>query len=68
MKVTLVVVLDGNVRLSASAEVETLKDLGTLGKRITALPSGVKKTVPDLYTRKVTQVGVQKEKADAATA
>jgi hypothetical protein len=68
MKVTLEVVIEGNITLSASAEVKTLKDIATLGKRIAALPSGVKKAVPDLYASKVVKLHLPKEKADAASA
>ena len=61
MKVTLEVVLEGNVTLSASAEVETLADVGKLGKKLAELPAGVKKTVPDLYERKVEKLRLPKE-------
>ena len=61
MKVTLEIVLEGNVTLSASADIETLKDVGTLGKKLVALPTGVRKTVPDLYERKIEKLRLPKE-------
>lgn len=61
MKATLEVLIEGNVTLSASAEVVTLADVAKLGKKLAALPAGVKKTVPDLFTRKVEKLRLPKE-------
>lgn len=61
MKVTIEVILEGNVTLSASAEVATLADVGKLGKKLAELPGGVKRSVPDLYLRKVERLKLPKE-------
>lgn len=61
MKITLEIVLDGNMVLPVSAEVDTLSDLAKLGKKLAALPGNSNKLIPGTGERKVERLRFAKE-------
>jgi len=61
MKVTLEIVIEGNVTLDASAEVETFGDLRKLAAALQTKVAGVKKFLPDMSGKKVERVRIAKE-------
>jgi hypothetical protein len=61
MKVTLEVVLEGNMVLPVSADVETLANLQKLGTALAALPAGANKLMPGAKDRKVEKLRFAKE-------
>jgi hypothetical protein len=61
MKVTLTATLEGKVKLDATAEVITFRDLDKLGKKLQAQVAGVRKALPDMLDKPVEKVHVTTE-------
>jgi hypothetical protein len=59
VKANIEIVLDGNMRLPASCKCDTLKDVATLGSRITAMARNAKRLLPDLANTGVKSVTVK---------
>lgn len=61
MKVKIELILDGNLRLPVVQEVNTVADVGRLGRKLTDLPRNVKRTFPDLVNVAIKSVKLSAE-------
>lgn len=61
MKVTLVAILEGKVKMETSAEVKTFGDFSKLANKLTGNVRGVRKALPDMFNKDVESVKVVTE-------
>ena len=59
MKANIEVILEGNMRLPASCKLDTLKDVATLGQKLTGIARNAKRLLPDLANTGVKSVSIK---------